>query len=227
VSLAELFAARRAPASFETLPMSVQLDGARATLTLTLPMPFSSHAVIALKKKSGADPSVVHVRADGVATLPRDDWGYLRASPHRTENPGPGEHHDVIDLSGRGKYVGTVMHLTGRANPMSRVKDPFNFLEGDDQAQADGKSATAGTGTEEYFDAGWYFRDGPFAAPFSAAVSVGPGVADGTGEVSAVRWQALGDAVDFRDTFALTFEYGANAPATALTYESVALYYAP
>lgn len=225
VSLAALFACDPAPAAFDTLPMSVQNDGSHAVLTLTLPMPFASHALFSLKN-TAAGPYVVHSRMDGVSRIPAADWGYLHATPHERALPGPGEHYEVVGVAGRGKYVGTVMRLTGHADPNMLISDPFNFLEGDDLSVADGESATQGTGTEEYFDGGWYFRSGPFAAPFSAAVTVGPGSTDGSGLVAAVRWQLLGDAIDFQRSFDLTFEYGPNVPEIALDYSSVALYYA-
>ena len=57
-------------------------------------------------------------------------------------------------------------------------------------------------------------------------VSVGPREPGVPGQATAVRWSLLGDAIDFHNSFNLSFEYGANAPATAIDYSSVAFYYA-
>ncbi|HEX4340670.1 MAG TPA: hypothetical protein VH062_32400 [Polyangiaceae bacterium] len=57
-------------------------------------------------------------------------------------------------------------------------------------------------------------------------MSIGARAPDVPGQVTAVRWSLLGDAIDFQKSFDLSFEYGANSPATALDYASAALYYA-
>src|SRR5581483_11285520 len=163
---------------------------------------------------------------DGVEGVPAADWGYLRTVSNHRASPEPGERYQVASINARGKYVGTVMRMLGQANPTGSFPDPFNFLEGDDLTLADGKIVTQGTGVEESFDGGWYFVHGPFSAPFSAAVSVGPRAPDIPGQVTAVRWSLLGDAIDFRRSLDLSYEYGADSPVTAIEYGSVALYYA-
>ena len=71
----------------------------------------------------------------------------------------------------------------------------------------------------------WYFVHGTFSATFSAAVSVGERAPDIPGQVTAVRWSLLGDAIDFQRSFDFSFEYVANSPPTALDHSSVAVYY--
>lgn len=220
-----LFACRPTPATFTTLPMSAEVNGARATLTLSLPMPFSQNARVVLSNE-GAEAYDVEARFDGVEGVPSDKWGYLHAIYNHRAAPDLGERYEVVNVEGAGKYVGTVLAMLGQTNPTTSLKDPFNFLEGDDLSVADGTPVTMGTGVEEYFDSGWYFVNGVFSAPFSAVVSVGPRAPDVPGQATAVRWSLLGDAIDFQHSFNLSFEYGANAPATAIDYSSVAFYYA-
>jgi hypothetical protein len=40
-----------------------------------------------------------------------------------------------------------------------------------------------------------------------------------------LRWNVLTNAIPFRDSFRLDFEYGARKPETAINYSSVAFYY--
>ncbi|HEX3595726.1 MAG TPA: DUF2961 domain-containing protein [Polyangiaceae bacterium] len=223
--LGSLFACDPTPGAFDTLPMSVALDGSGAMLTLTLPMPFAARAVVALTN-DGIASHDVRTRVDGVDGVPTADWGYLRTVSNQRSSPDQGERYEAAAIDGRGKYVGTVMQMLGQANPTTSLPDPFNFLEGDDHSVADGRVVTQGSGVEEYFDGGWYFIRGTFSAPFSAAVSVGARAPDVPGQVTAVRWSILGDAIDFQKSFGLSFEYGANSPTTALDYASTAFYYA-
>ena len=51
---------------------------------------------------------------------------------------------------------------------------------------------------------------------------------DGTnrfGQASMLRWHLLRDAIEFRDSFDFSFEYGSPRPASAARYLSVAFYY--
>jgi hypothetical protein len=225
VPLAALFASNATVTSFDTLPMSVTVQGTQTILRLTLPMPFATHAVVALVN-AGTASYTVHARLDGVAEAPASEWGYLHATRNETMTPADGTHYTALDVTGRGKYVGTAVHFVGGSDPTATFQSPFNFLEGDDLETADGAPATKGTGTEEYFDGAWYFNTGAFAAPFSAVTYVGAGASANTGEVAAVKWQLPGDSISFQDSFDIGFEYGANVPATAQDYESVAFYYA-
>ena len=222
--LSDLFACKAGAASFETLPMAVHLEGSQAVLTLTLPMPFASRAVISVQN-SGRSERAVHARVQGVGAVPAGTWGYLHAVRNDRRTPSAGERYQVVDITGQGKYVGTAVRFAGHTNPETLFPDPFNFLEGDDTAVADGEAVRQGTGTEESFDGGWYFRSGPFSAPFSAVVSVGPGADADSGQVAAVRWQVLTAAIDFQQSFALSYEYGPDVPSTADEYSSVAFYY--
>jgi hypothetical protein len=47
----------------------------------------------------------------------------------------------------------------------------------------------------------------------------------GMAEITALRWNAASDAISFQNTFRLSFEYGANMPATADEYSAVSFYY--
>ena len=79
-------------------------------------------------------------------------------------------------------------------------------------------------GQEDFFDAGWYFDGGPYSSPFAAMLSITPETQT-PGQVTAVRWQLMGDSVNFQTSLALGLEYGANIPNTAIQYSAVSFYY--
>ena len=222
--LSRLFGAEQTVTNFDTLPMTVRVDGGKTDLTLSLPMPFArrAHAVVTNRttKEIG-----LHAEVVGSRTVPSGDWGYLHATwNEQSSGFSATDRYAAADIRGRGKYVGTMMFVRGRAAPDTSIPSPFNFLEGDDRTIVDGV-ASKGTGTEDVFDGGWYFIDGRFDRPFSALIAKGTEQDSDIGAVSMVRWNVLSNAIPFRESFRLEFECGANIPETALSYASVAFYY--
>jgi hypothetical protein len=100
---------------------------------------------------------------------------------------------------------------------------PLGFLEGDERIVVDGSATVLGTGTEDFFDAGYYWGSGRFDSPFATLISRHED-ANG-GSVTAARWHALTNSIEFEDSLELTFEYGAPRPKSATDYASVAYYY--
>jgi hypothetical protein len=222
--LSALFGAEQTLTNFDTLPMTVTVGNEQTDLTLALPMPFASHARIALSNR-GAKPISLRAEIVGSASSPEAEWGYLHAD-WREQSTGfePGARYVAADLHGSGKYVGTMMFVRGREDPETAIPSPFNFLEGDDRTTVDGV-ISKGTGTEDVFDGGWYFIDGRYDRPFTALIAKDSDDATKVGAVSMLRWNVLANAIPFREAFRLDFEYGANRPATAISYASVAFYY--
>ena len=136
----------------------------------------------------------------------------------------PGTRFPVATLSGTGRYVGAMEFLQGQADKSVPNPSPLNFLEGDHLLAVDGQLVGHGTGTEDSLNGGWYFEGGPYSTPFSAMLSITP-TTQTPGQVTAVRWQLMSDAVDFQTSLALGLEYGANQPSTALQYSAVSFYY--
>src|SRR5262249_46431657 len=146
VPLSDLFACKAGAASFDTLPMAVHVDGSQAALTLTLPMPFASRAVISVQN-SGRSEWAVHARVLAVDAVPAGTWGSPHAVRSERRMPAAGERYEVADVTGQGKYVGTAVRFAGHTDPAAVIPDPFNFLEGDDRAVADDEVVRQGTGT--------------------------------------------------------------------------------
>jgi hypothetical protein len=116
------------------------------------------------------------------------------------------------------------MFLEGQSDPETVAKPhALAFLIGDERIVIDGSETLLGTGTEDYFDAGFYWDDGPFDSPFAALISQDE--QDERGSVTAARWHVLTNSIEFSESLDFSFEYGANRPRTAIRYASVAYYY--
>ena len=171
---------------------------------------------LSLRTSVGVDPA-----------LPAEPWGYLHASFHAVTGPQPdGAQFEVLSTTGRGRYVGTFLFAAGKTDHRpGELGASLNILEGNDTATIDGEPRILGTGTEDYFNGGFYFARGPFDAPFSAANYVKGGIDNDPGIVSCCRWHILSDAIDFQSSFELRFQYGNDNPAIVARYAAVAYYY--
>jgi hypothetical protein len=115
------------------------------------PMPFEKGMRIELVNESGSSLSgTAEIVYEPVQSLPK---GALRFHAWwRRQNPTiAGEPFPILEASGSGHWCGLSLYM----------EDPggLGFLEGDEQLWIDGrdKSHYHGTGTEDYFNCGWYF----------------------------------------------------------------------
>jgi len=210
--LLDLLAASLDPTETQSLALAGTVTEETATIALRLPMPFAERAIWTLTN-TGAAPVELGFSADGEEALPSEPWGHLFAI--RSETLGPTDDlHPIVDLSGRGRFVGTCLLLEGHALTESVFSDGLNFLEGDELGIIDGDRTILGTGTEDYLNSAFYFQDGDLSTPFAQAW--GADSFDGedieVGKVSACRWHVLGDAIDFQTSFSLDLEIGPAAP---------------
>jgi hypothetical protein len=155
-----------------------------------LPTPFRQSVKIALSNVSG-QPLLVDFIAEPVAEMP-DDSGYLHAAWNKSGPDKKGYPHVLADLQGTGKYIGCFLGVTS-------VDKSWWILEGDDVMQVDGRRRS-GTGLEDYFNGGWYYRGCSFS-PWS-------GVLDRCIFRTAQYRFHLHDAVSFEQKFSMSFERG-------------------
>jgi hypothetical protein len=183
-------------------------------LTLSWPMPFRRRATILV---AGAR---VEGRMTAGGDLPdalgRGEAGYFHATSRRGRTV-RGRPWKVMEATGRGLVVGLSATLAG---PRSQRQ-----LEGDERIVADGV-ALRGTGTEDFFEGGFYWAFGPRSLPLvgSPAHLVGRrGCA--TDCRSMYRW-LVADAVPFARSLRFTLEHG-DRNRVAGTYSTTALWYGP
>lgn len=141
--------------AFGSAPYASLLVGQTASgWYLHAPMPYRRSARLRLDTEQ---PIRGTVRV--LTTLKVDPGaGFFRA--HYTEALPTQPHVDFpfLNLEGRGHYAGVFLATEGRAElPL--------WLEGDDRFTVDGQLAIHGTGTEDYFNGGWYAVEGRLSRP--------------------------------------------------------------
>lgn len=126
--------------------------------------------------------------------------------------------HQFLDVSGKGHYVGTVLQAKGLEPGMT------TFFEGDDSTVVDGQLRMHGTGSEDYFNGGWYAMmdrwDGPFSLPLSGALDYSLPL-NRTGGYRLF----LTDKIPFTKSLYHSIEHGPERNEKPASYTSVAYYY--
>ncbi|GAB3655822.1 DUF2961 domain-containing protein [Echinicola sediminis] len=184
-----------------------------------LPMPFNHQARIEF---SGEEAAFDLEIAYELAELPQAHWGYLHAF-YQEELPtnDPADPYLLLQTEGAGNYVGTFLMTEG---PTRGEENLPVWLEGDEVFVCDGEMRIHGTGTEDYFNCGWYSVPGRLNEPGDFAMHGFPKFDMGpVGFASAYRWH-LTDPVPFNESIHVTVEHGISN-ADAVDYRSVAFYY--
>lgn len=151
---------------------------------------------------------------------PAGRTGYFHARWNEERPTTPGRDYTILAESGWGHFVGEVLtmeNLETSGNPYAR-----NYLEGDIRVHTDGSPSPSlyDTGTEDYFNGGWYFMWGRFNLPCHGnPVHLVYG-ADRTG---CYRFH-LSDAIPFYSGIRFGIEHGPGNDVPA-DYSSVAYYY--
>jgi len=148
----------------------------------------------------------------------------------RRENPtAAGVPYTVVEARGTGHYVGCHAFIQNREwwlRPrLNEIVYPYGFglgvLEGQEGIWVDDDNGPSlqGTGTEDFFNAGWYFSRGTYAGP-----SCGCTVRDYfRGRVAAYRFD-LTAPIPFRDRLRVTLDHGLENRLST-DYASVAYWY--
>lgn len=119
-----------------------------------LPMPFDRCASLKMiyKKRAGVQQAPVSVRAKVYYNKIRRNVkkeGKFYTVWNREKTP-LGKFHRFLAQKGKGHYVGTIHQAQGLRPGMTL------FFEGDDSTYVDNKMRLHGTGSEDYYNGGWY-----------------------------------------------------------------------
>lgn len=139
------------------------------------PMPYRSTARVELANGSahpiaGGESQVVHA--------PSEQWlqelgaggdaGYFGATARRGQVV-PAQDWLFTEKVGRGKFMGLTSTMFGLTEGDGSAFNNYRgYLEGDERVYVDDNLTAPsihGTGTEDYFEGGWYFNRGPFTNP--------------------------------------------------------------
>lgn len=221
--LGEFFGSGQAVASVRSLMYGIDAEASR--FTSWWPMPFERRATVQLH--NGTDTAVDQGEAavtsapsaEQAAAVRAGDLGYFRATSHA----GPtkdGESWSLLKAEGQGKFMGVTQSMAGRLDR--------NHLEGDERAYVDGSRTPAvhGTGTEDFYQSGWYFNRDTYTAPWNGnPTHLGPqtGCAKDQDCTGAYR-QLIHDAVPFRTSLDFSIEHGFTNDVAG-DYSSTAYWY--
>lgn len=187
-----------------------------------IPMPFDKKATIRLRYRNpagNAKASAVHISTTIYYTnqerVPENE-GRLYTSWNRvTAN---GQPHVFLAARGRGHYIGTVLQAQG-LNPGMTY-----FFEGDDSTVVDGEMRLHGTGSEDYFNGGWYALPDRWAGKLSLPLHGCLGYSLPFSRTGAYRFY-LSDKISFEKSVFHSIEHGPSGNQVPADYTSLGFYY--
>jgi hypothetical protein len=208
--------------AFGTPSMKSLLAGVRGrTHYCYLPMPFDKNANLELEflkspmNNSAEIPLNITVYYTGKKRGVNEGKFYAE---WRRAKPETGEFYRILKKTGRGHYVGTLLQCQG-LNPGMTV-----FFEGDDQCYIDGELRLHGTGSEDYFNGGWYADydrwDQGFSLPLHGSLNYSIPMA----RTGGYRF-LVSDKISFETDILFQIEHGGTGNSVPVDYVSLAFYY--
>lgn len=145
--------------------------------------------------------------------------GRLYTNWRREINPAKGQYYEFLSTRGKGHYVGTVHQAQGFLAEMT------GFFEGDDSTYMDGKMRLHGTGSEDYYNGGWYAMldrwDRGVSLPLHGSLDYSLPMA----RTGGYRFY-MNDKLSFEREFYMGIEHGPSGNEYPVDYTSVAFFYA-
>lgn len=182
-----------------------------------LPMPFAKGAkveLVSLRNRPISIRGEIAVSGEGR----RPDEGAFYALWHRENPTTKGKPFTWVDLKGRGHLVGLSLQAQGL-----ETGNTF-FFEGDDITTVDGEMVVHGTGSEDFFNGGWYDLPGRWDHAFSRPFSGSLGYEKHLGRTGGYRF-LIGDAYPFTRSLVQTIEHGPERNEHPADYVGVAYLY--
>jgi hypothetical protein len=186
------------------------------------PMPFDKHASIKLISREDKTRPAITIKAKvfylKVRRNVNTEGRFYTAwnSKKHLEKDGP---HIFLDTKAKGHYVGSVLQASGLHAGVT------TFFEGDDSTVVDGRTVIHGTGSEDYFNGGWYAVHGRWDEKFSLPLH-------GALDYSAIYSRTggyrfyLNDKIPFNKKIYQSIEHGPVQNNIPAQYTSLALFYA-
>ncbi|HWL85241.1 MAG TPA: DUF2961 domain-containing protein, partial [Polyangiaceae bacterium] len=193
------------------------------TMYMFFPMPFATHAKVEFVNRG--------------TTRIDDVWFDVEHAPFAGAFDNVGTFHvafntvqpatsDVdlvyIDTEGTGQVVGVVESESGPSTDPSWIPS----LEGDERARIDDRRTPSihGTGTEDFYNGGWYFNRGLFTLPTHGLVQH---VSDASTDGRAMYRFFVSDAIPFQKHMRLSHEHGPADETSANAWNLAYYYYQP
>lgn len=188
-----------------------------------IPMPFDQSATMKLiyKKRDGVQQNPISVTVkvhynDNKRNVAQEGKLYTE---WKREKPELGQYYKFLETKGKGHYVGTIHHAQALRPGMTL------FWEGDDVTNIDGKMRMHGTGSEDYYNGGWYALldrwDRGISLPLHGSLDYSLPMH----RTGAYRF-FLSDKLSFEKEIFHAMEHGEVNNDFPVDYASVAFYYA-
>lgn len=187
------------------------------------PAPYDKSATMSLKyeKRDGIKQPAVQVTTRLFYNdMARDEAreGKFYTNWRREINPEKGKYYKFLEHKGKGHYVGTMQLAQGFKAEMT------GFFEGDDSTYVDGQMRLHGTGSEDYYNGGWYAMldrwDRGFSMPIHGCLDYSLPMA----RTGGYRFY-LSDKLTFEKEIFTGIEHGPIGNAEPVDYTSVAYFY--
>jgi len=203
-----------APSSARSL--AVGMDESNM-MYIYFPMPFQSNGKVELVNQTGSLLGYVYCElAHEPFTNPFQNVGYF-STAYNTQLPTTANKDMVyLDTEGAGTLIGVVYSVSG---PPSR-----GYLEGNERILVDANQSPSysGTGTEDFFNGGWYFDQGPFTLPMHGNTAH---VITGTADATSAYRLFLQDAVPFLKHIRVSMQHGGVDDVSANSWLLAYYYY--
>ena len=187
-----------------------------------LPMPYDESAEMKLiyKKREDAvqSPVSVNVKVYYNQNARNADKEGKFYSVWRREIPETGEFYKFAALKGKGHYVGTIHQAQGLRAGMTL------FFEGDDSTYVDGEMRLHGTGSEDYYNGGWYALLDRWDRGISLPIHGSLDYSLPMGRTGGYRF-FLTDKMSFEKEIYHGMEHGPERNEFPVDYVSLAFYY--
>jgi len=204
---------------------SVILGYNQTKLYSYLPMPFDKSAELNLEynKLTANDPNELFISGTIYYTEDKRDKnkeGKLYVQSRRVYNGEKAVPHTIANIIGKGHFVGTILIAQGLENGSTL------FFEGDDIATIDGKMKLHGTGSEDYFNGGYYALLDKWDIGVSLPIHGSLIYNQMTSRTGGYRFY-LTDKLNFEKSLNLTIEHQPEDTVNVKTdYTSIGLFYA-
>jgi hypothetical protein len=138
------------PSNVSSVPVAVNPLGG---LNSYWSMPFRGRARITIENVGRDEVPILAYQITYCEAPVGDDAAYFHARWYRSNPVGLGEIHPIVDIRGRGQYVGTYMAIGVNNTGWWGEGEVKFFVDDDDQWPT-----ICGTGTEDYFGGAWCFE---------------------------------------------------------------------
>ena len=183
------------------------------------PMPYDKSAKIELVSERTEGPAT-ELRTEVIyAEAPkRDDEGKFYVVWRRENPTTKGTPFTFVDTQGQGHLVGCILQSQGMTSGNT------SFFEGDDQTTIDGQLTIHGTGSEDFFNGGWYDVPDRWEKQLSFPLSGCLGYQKHLGRTGGYRLM-LGDVYAFRKSLLHTIEHAPTNNDLVTDYVGVTYLY--